>query len=438
MTRTPPSDRTAFINARLLDPDTGLDQMGGLLVEGAVIADLGPRLFNDGWPEQATLVDCQGHCLCPGLIDMHAWTGEPGAEHRETLATAARAAAAGGVTTLVVMPNTDPPIDDVALVEFVLRRARETAVVHVLPAAAATKGLRGSEMTEIGLLAEAGAVAFTDGDRAIHDARVLRRALSYASAFDLLLLQICEEPSLAQDADMNESETATRLGLAGVPSAAETVIVRRDLELVALTKGRWHAAHLSTGGAIGAVRQAKAEGVPVSAGAAPANFALNEGAVGEYRTFAKVKPPLRAEADRLAVVEAIADGTIDVISSAHCPQDPESKRLPFAQAAFGAIGLETMLALTLELYHNGSVPLLKALACLTVNPARLLKLEAGRLAKNRPADLLLFDLHAPWRVDAKKFRSKSKNSPFDERPLQGHALRTVVGGQTVFQRRRET
>jgi dihydroorotase len=429
--------RVAYVNARLLDPARGLDAPGGLLTEGGVIADLGLRLFEAGLPEGAEVVDCGGHVLCPGLVDMHAWLREPGAEHQETLATAARAAAAGGVTTLVAMPNTEPVIDEVALVDFIARRARETAVVNVLPAAAITRGLRGAEMTELGLLAEAGAVCFSDGDRAVADARLMRRALAYATTFNLLLVQVCEEPSLARDGVMNEGEIAMRLGLAGIAAVAETILVERDLRLVELTGGRWHAAHLSTASAIDAVRRAKARGLAVSAGAAPHNFALNETAVGEYRTFAKTKPPLREEDDRRAVVAAIADGTIDVISSAHCPQDPDSKRLPFAQAAFGAIGLETMLALALELHHGGHVPLIELLRCMTARPAELLGLAQGRLAKGAPADLLLFDLDAPWRVDEKKFRSKSKNSPYDGRPLQGHALRTVVAGRTVFQRRRE-
>ncbi len=431
------SPKTAYINARLLDPATGLDALGALLTENGQIADLGPRLFNDGMPQDAEIVDCGGHCLSPGLIDMHAWTREPGAEHQETLATAGRAAAAGGVTTVVAMPNTDPVIDEMALVEFITRRARETAIVNILPAAAATKGLRGTEMTEFGLLAEAGAVAFTDGDHAVADARVMRRCLSYASIFDALLIQHCEEPSLAKDGVMTEGEIAMRLGLSGIPTIAETIMVERDIRLVQATGGRWHAAHLSTHDAIDAVRRAKAQGLPVSAGAAPHNFALNQLDVGEYRTFAKTKPPLRHEDDRQAVVDGLADGTIDVISSAHCPQDPDAKRLPFAQAEFGAIGLETMLALALELHHNGQLPLLQILAAMTCKPAALLKLAAGRLARGAPADLLLFDLAAPWQVDEKKFRSKSKNSPYAGRRVQGHALQTIVAGRTVFQRRRE-
>lgn len=432
-----PRRRVLYNNARLLDPASGLDVKGALLTDGDRILDLGPRLTNTGRADDIEAIDCLGHCLCPGLIDLNVWLREPGAEHQETIATGARAAAAGGVTTLVAMPNTDPVIDEVALVEFVARRAAESAVVRVLPAAAATKGTKGQQMTELGLLAEAGAVVFTDGVHPISDARVMRRALSYATTFDLLLMQACEESSLSRDGVMNEGEVAARLGLAGIPAAAETIMLERDIRLLELTNGRLHAAHISTLDSILAVRRAKAQGLRLTAGAAPHNFALNEYDVGDYRTFAKVKPPLRHEDDRRAVVEAIADGTVDVISSAHMPQDPESKRLPFAQAEFGAIGLETLLPLSLALYHNGEVPLLRLLACLTINPARLLKLDTGRLAPGAPADLLLFDLDAPWKVDEKKFRSKAKNSPYHGRRVQGHALRTVVAGETVFQRKRE-
>lgn len=434
----PPRRRTLYTNARLLDPSSGLDVKGALLTEGDRIIDLGPKLASGGFAGDTEVIDCQGHCLAPGLIDMHVWLREPGAEHQETIATGARAAAAGGVTTMVAMPNTDPVIDEVALVEFIARRAADTAVVRILPAAAITKGTKGEEMTELGLLAQAGAVAFTDGEKPVASSRLMRRALSYATTFDLLLMQHCEDPSLAKGGAMNEGEIAARLGLPGIPAVAEIIMLERDLRLLEVTGSRLHATHLSTAESLDAVRRAKQRGLRITAGAAPHNFALNELDVGDYRTFAKVKPPLRVESDRKAVVDAIADGTIDVISSAHAPQDPESKRLPFGQAEFGIIGLETLLALTLELYHNGSVPLLKLLACLTCNPARLLKLQSGRLAPGAPADLLVFDPDTPWRIDEKKFRSKAKNSPYDGRRVQGHALRTVVGGQTVFQRKRES
>lgn len=431
------ASRKAYLGARLLDPASGLDRAGDLLTEGERIADLGPGLFANGVPDGIETIDCRGLALGPGLIDMQAHLCEPGAEHLETLASAGQAAAAGGITTLIASPDTLPVVDEVALVEFVARRARETCAVRVLPMAAVTRGLQGREMTEMGLLAAAGAVAFGDGGRAIADARLMRRALSYASTFGLLLVQAAEEPSLAEGGMMNEGEIATRLGLAGIPATAETILVERDLRLVELTGGRWHAAHLSTAEAIAALKHGKERGLRVSAGAAPANFALNETAIGEYRTFAKVKPPLRAEADRAALVAGLREGIVDVISSGHAPQDADSKRLPFAQAAFGIIGLETMLPLALELWHNGALGLLEVLRAMTSRPAEILGLAQGRLKPGAPADLVLIDLDVPWRIDERAFRSKCRNSPFDGRPVQGRAVRTVVGGRTVFERARE-
>ena len=424
--------RRAYRNARLLDPATGLDTPGALLTEDGTIADLGPGLFADGVPEGIETVDCAGHTLCPGLIDMRAFVGEPGAGHKETLASASRAAAAGGVTTLVAMPDTEPVIDDVSLVELLARRARDSSIVRVHPTAAITKGLGGAEMTEFGSLAAAGAVAFTDGTHTVANARVMRRALSYASAFDVLIDHFPQEPSLSEEGCMNEGEVATRLGLAGIPAAAEAIALDRDLRLVALTETRYHASHLSTAAAIASMRAAKAQGLPVSCSAAPHHFALNEWEVGEYRTFAKTTPPLRAEPDRRAVVEGLADGTIDVIASGHAPQDQESKRRPFAQAAYGIAGLETMLPLALELHHNAQVPLMAVLGAMTAAPARLLGLPCGVLRSGAPADLTLIDLEAPWRIDPDAFRSKSKNSPFEDRPVQGRALRTVVAGREVY------
>ncbi len=426
--------RVAYLNARLLDPASGLDTPGGLLTEGGLIADLGPELAGADLADDIETVDCGGRVLCPGLIDMRVFSGEPGAEHKETLASLGQAAAAGGITTAVTMPNTEPVIDNVALVEYVARRARETAPVRILPMAAISQGLDGRAMTELGLMAEAGAVAFSDGTRAVADALVMRRVLSYASTFGLLVVQYPEEPALARDGVMNESEVAMRLGLPGIPACAETVMVERDIRLVELTGGRYHAALVSTGAAVGALRAAKADGLPVSAAAAPQNFALNETAVGDYRTFAKTDPPLRGEDDRRALVAGLADGTVDVICSSHTPEDAESKRLPFEQAASGIIGLETLLPLALELYHNGHLGLSALLATMTINPARHLGLPTGRLTAGAPADLLLFDPDLPWRIDEDGFRSKSKNSPFDGRPVQGRVWRTVVDGACVHDR----
>jgi len=422
------SARTHFRNARLLDPATGLDQAGDVLVEDGRIVALG-RVGGAG---DAEAIDCAGACLAPGLVDMRAELREPGAEHQESMQSGALAAVAGGVTTVVALPNTEPVIDDMALVEFVARRSRDVALARIRTYAAATKGLKGRELTEFGLLAAAGALAFTDAGSAIADAVVMRRALAYARTFDLLVMQHPEEPSLASGGAMNEGEVATRLGLAGITPAAETIMVERDLRLCEITGGRLHIAHVSTEAAIEAIRQAKRRKLPVTCDTAPHYFALNETAVGDYRTFAKVSPPLRSEWDRRAVIAGLNDGTIDAIASDHSPHDQESKRLPFASAASGIIGLETLLPLTLELYHNGHLTLLEALGALTQRPAEILRLPAGKLAVGAAADLVLFDVERPWRIDVDALRSKSKNSPYDGRPVQGRVLRTVVAGRSVF------
>ena len=425
--------RTAYINARLLDPESGLDTPGAVLVENGRIADLGPALFQDGVPEGLRSVDCRGLCLAPGLVDIRVQLREPGEEHKETIATAGLAAATGGVTSMAALPNTEPVVDDVAGVAFVARRAREEKLVKVYTYGAVTRRLEGKEITEIGLLSEYGAVGFTDGVKTVADARLMRRALSYARAFGQVIVQHPEDPALARGGVMNEGEIATRLGLEGIPGIAEAIMVERDLRLVELTGGRYHAAHLSTAAAVEVIRQAKARGLAVTCDTAPHYFTLNENAVGDYRTFAKVSPPLRAEADRAAIVEGLADGTIDAIASDHSPHDQESKRLPFAIADAGIAGLETLLPLSLTLHHEGRVGLLDLLARLTFRPAEILGLAAGRLAKGAPADLLIFDPERPWQIDPDKFRSKSKNSPFEEHPVQGMVRATVVDGRTIYE-----
>ena len=428
--------RTAYVNARLIDSATGLDAKGGLLTDGETIAECAAGLFDDGVPEDAALVDCHGRCLAPGLVDMRAHLGEPGFEHKETLASAGRAAVAGGVTTVVCLPNTDPAIDDMSVVEFVARRARKLGLAKVYPYAAVTKGLKGEEISEFGMLAESGAVAFTDGFRTIADSQLMRRALSYAKTFGLLIAQHPEDPSLAAGGAMTAGETATRLGLTGIPPEAEVIMVERDIRLVELTGGNLHIMHLSTAAAIEAVRRAKDRGLPITCDTAPPYFALNEFAVGDYRTFAKLSPPLRAESDRQAVVVGLKDGTIDAIASDHRPQDEELKRRPFAEAAFGGTGLDTLLPVTLELVHNGHLDIPAALALVTHKPAGLLGLPAGKLETGAPADLVIFDPDMAWQVTDAELNSKSKNSPFDNRPVQGRTMTTIIDGRVVFERPR--
>lgn len=426
--------RRLFAGARLVDPDSGRDMVGDVIVVDDRIAAIGANIRAEDLGPDVEVVDLAGLCLAPGLVDMRVQLREPGAEHIESIESGSQAAAAGGVTTMAALPNTDPPVDDVSVVEFVARRAREVRLAKVHTYAAATKGLNGRELTEIGLLAANGAIGFTDGVKAIADALVMRRVLAYARTFDQLVVQHPEEPSLAGAGEVTEGEVATRLGLAGITPAAEVIMVERDLRLVAITGARYHAAHVSTAAAIAAIRRAKADGLPVTCDTAPPYFALNETAIGDYRTFAKLSPPLRAEPDRQAVIAGLADGTIDAIASDHAPWDQDSKRLPFSSASCGIVGLETLLPLSLELYHNRHLSLLDVLRRVTVAPARILGLGVGRLAPGAPADFVVFDPEAKLRLQTERFRSKSKNAPFDSRPVQGRVELTVVDGRTIFER----
>jgi dihydroorotase len=428
------SNKVAYVNARLLDPATGLDTPGALLSEGEIITDVGINLFSSDVPSGIQVIDCAGHCLCPGLVDMRVQLREPGYEHQGTIISDSESAVAGGITSMVCLPNTQPVIDDMSVVEFVARRARLAGLTKVYPYGAVTKGLAGKELAELGLLAQSGALAFTDGIKAVADASVLRRALGYASTFGLMIVQHAEEPSLADGGDMNPGELATRLGLSGIPREAEIIMVERDIRLVEMTGGKLHFAHISTADSIDKIRDAKSRGLNITCDTAPPYFSLNELSIGDYRTFAKLSPPLRSEDDRQAVVQGLSDGTIDVIASDHTPQDEESKRLPFAQAGFGGVGLETLLAVSLELSHKGEIALLDVLKHLTCAPADLLKLPAGKLEKGRRADLTIFNPERAWKVNADDLISKSKNTPFDGRPLQGVVMQTVIDGRTVFEK----
>ncbi|TPM35974.1 dihydroorotase [Mesorhizobium sp. B2-3-5] len=423
---------TVFERARIVDPSRGMDEVGSVIVDGRKIVAAGKAALNQGAPDGAALIDCAGKAIIPGLVDGRVFIGEPGGEHRETIASASVAAAAGGITSIVMMPDTDPVIDNVALVEFVLRTAKDTAVVNIFPAAAITKGLDGREMTEFGLLREAGAVAFTDGRHTISSALVMRRALTYARDFGATIVHETQDADLASSGVMNEGLYASWLGLSGIPREAESIPLERDLALARLTRGSYHAAKISTAMAAGSVARAKADGATVTSGVSIHNLSLNENDVGEYRTFFRLTPPLRAEEDRLAMIEAIRDGTVDIIVSSHDPQDVDTKRLPFADAAAGAIGLETLLGAALRLYHNGDVPLLRLVETLSTAPARLFGLPGGTLKPGAVADLALVDLDEPWIVSESGIRSRSKNTCFEGARLQGKVLQTLVAGRTVF------
>jgi dihydroorotase len=429
------SDRRPILltNARIVDPSRDLDIDGDLLIADGVIRDARRGIGAAGVPEGTEIIDCRGRVAAPGLIDMRAFVGEPGAEYRETFASASQAAAAGGVTTIVSQPDTSPAIDEPAMVDFVLRRARDTAIVHVHPMAALTKGIRGLEMTEIGLLKAAGAVAFTDGARSVTNAQVMRRALIYARDFDALIVHHTEDPDLVGEGVMNEGEFAARLGLVGVPNTAETVILERDIRLVALAQSRYHAASVTCADSLEVLRRAKDAGLPVTAATSINHLTLNEIDVGSYRTFCKVTPPLRRESDRKALAAALTSGLIDVVMSDHNPQDVETKRLPFAEAAPGAIGIETMLAAGLRLVHSGDIALPALLKAMSTRPAELLGLAGGTLRHGSPADIVVFDPDAPWVLDPAELKSKCKNTPFDEARLTGRVVRTIVAGRTVYE-----
>ncbi len=420
-------------NARLIDPSRDFDGPGDVLIADGLIRDNKRGIGAAGVPEGTDIINCAGRIVAPGLIDMRAFVGEPGASHRETFASASQAAATGGITTIVCQPSTSPVIDNSATVDFVLRRARDTAIVNIHPMAALTKGLAGEEMTEIGLLKAAGAVAFTDGDKSVTNAQVMRRALTYARDFDALIVHHTEDPHLVGEGVMNEGEFATRLGLMGIPTAAEAVMLERDMRLVALTGGRYHAGSLTCQESLDILKRAKDAGLDVSASVSINHVTLNENDIGPYRTFLKLSPPLRTEDDRRALVDAVASGLIDVIMSDHNPQDVEVKRLPFAEAAVGAVGLETMLPAALRLIHRGEMDFKTLIRALSTRPAELLGLPGGSLRAGSPADVIVIDTETPWVLDPADLKSQCKNTPFDEARFSGRVVRTIVGGRTAYE-----
>ncbi len=428
----PTADPTILINARLVDPQSNRDEPGGILLRDGKIADLGAHLRLNA-PEGVEVVDCKGHVVCPGLIDMQVFMGEPGYEHRETIRTAGEAAAAGGVTTIIVMPDTNPVIDQVALVDFLQRRARDNCVVNVHVCAALTKGLEGKEMTEFGLLKRTGAICFSNGKNSVSDTKVMRNALLYGRDFDALIIHYPEDRHLASGGSMNSGAMSARLGLPAVHKMAEVIALERDIRLVEMTGGRYHAATLSCAESLAVIKHAKARKLPVTCSVSMHHLTLNEEDIGSYRTFFKLRPPLRSDEDRAALVRSLANGDIDVVVSSHDPQDADVKRRPFAEAEPGAIGLETLLSAMMKLHHVDRIPLGLLLKPLTINPAKILGLPSGRLEKGAPADLTLFDPNQSWVVDRELMKARSKNTPFDECTMQGRVLRTLVAGKTVYQ-----
>ncbi|WP_297104811.1 dihydroorotase [uncultured Devosia sp.] len=418
-------------NARIVDPASNTDQLGAVLIEDGRISDLavgGPA----GVPDDAEVINANGQVLAPGLIDMRVFVGEPGKEYRETLASAGAAAVAGGVTSFVMMPETTPAVDDGALVDFLIRRAEAQSPARILPAAAITKGLAGKEITEFGLLKDAGAICLTDGAQSIQSSSLLRSAMGYAANFDMPFIHHVSDAALTGDGVMNEGLFATVLGLRGIPREAETIPLARDLQLAQLTGVRYHAAQISTAGSAELVKTAKSRNEKVTAGISINNLCLNENDIGRYRTYFKLNPPLRTEDDRQAMIAALREGIIDTIHSDHDPQDTEVKRQPFAEASNGAIGLETLLAAALRLVHSGDLGLITVLRAMTSRPAEILGLESGRISRGAPADLILVDPEYPWQVTEKSFRSRSRNTSFEGARMQGKVMRTIMGGRTVF------
>ncbi|MGR3622688.1 dihydroorotase [Pseudophaeobacter sp.] len=429
-----------FINARLIDPEAGTDSLGALLVQDGVIAEVLPEGMEPGQlfrarnidEASAQVVDCSGKCLAPGIVDIGVKVCEPGERHKESYKTAGLAAAAGGVTTIVTRPDTTPTIDSPETLEFVTRRAQADAPVNVLPMAALTKERAGREMTEIGFLMDAGAVAFSDCDHVVSNTKVFSRALTYARSCGALVIAHPQEPLLSAGAAATSGKFAALRGLPAISPMAERMGLDRDIALLEMTGAKYHADQITTARALPALERAKANGLDITAGTSIHHLTLNELDVADYRTFFKVKPPLRSEEDRLAVIEAVRTGLIDIISSMHTPQDEESKRLPFEEAAAGAVALETLLPAALRLVHAQQLDLPGLFRALALNPAKRLGLASGRLSADAPADLVLFDPDAPFVMDRFKLRSKSQNTPYDGQRMQGRVLATYVAGTAVF------
>ena len=424
-----------LINARILDPKNQIDEIGGLIIDSkGLIKAVGKKVANGNLPSEVDKIDIKKQILMPGIVDMRVFVGEPGFEYKENFRTLSNAALSGGVTSVVSMPNTSPVIDNVSMVDFLKRRGRDKSKINIFPAASLTKNTDGKQMTEFGLLKRKGIVAFTDGIKTVQDPQVMSRIMSFAAQSGSLIIQHAEDNILSEGGLINEGEISTRLGLKGIPSLAEKIIVERDLSFLEEYFCRYHISQISSKKTVSIIQKAKEEGKKFTTGVSVNNLSLNENDIGDFKTFLKLSPPLRTEDDRLALVNGVNDGIIDVIVSDHKPEDEESKRLTFAQAATGASGIETLLPLALELFHNKSIKLSKLIASITSNPAKILEIDKGTLEKGKDADLCVVDINKPWVVDKDKLKSKSKNTPIENRKLQGQVLKTFIKGEIAYER----
>ena len=424
-----------LINARIIDPKNQIDEIGGLIIDSkGLIKAIGKKVSNGNIPSEADKIDVKKQVLMPGIVDMRVFVGEPGFEYKENFRTLSNAALSGGVTSVVSMPNTSPVIDNVSMVDFLKRRGRDKSRINIFPAASLTKNTEGKQMTEFGLLKKKGIVAFTDGIKTVQDPQVMSRIMNFASQSKSLIMQHAEDNILSKDGLINEGEISTRLGLKGIPFLAEKIIVERDLSFLEEYFCRYHISQISSEKTLDVIKKAKEEGKIFTTGVSINNLTLNENDIGDFKTFLKLSPPLRTEKDRQSLVQGIKDGYIDVIVSDHKPEDEESKRLTFAQATTGASGVETLLSLVLELFHNKSVKLNKLIASITSNPAKILDVDKGNLKKGNDADFCIVDINKPWVVDKSKLKSKSKNTPIEDRKLQGQVLKTFIKGEVAYER----
>ena len=420
-------------NVRIIDPSQNMDEIGNIIInDKGKIESIGKSTKSADASKSADKIDLKGNIAIPGIVDMKAFVGEPGFEYKENFRTLSQAALAGGVTSIVTMPNTKPIIDNVSMVDFIIRRGRDKAKVNLFPCASITRQTEGNQMTEFGLLKARGIIGFSDVNKTIQNTELMSRVMNYASDLDVLIMQHAQDYELSKNSCINESEVATRLGLQGVSDIAEKIIIERDLSLLSKYPCRYHINQISSKNSLNVIKKNKSNGIKFSTGVSINNLSLNQNDIGEFRTFLKLSPPLRSEEDRLSLIEGIKNDLIDVIVSDHIPEDEESKRLPFAQAASGSIGIETLLSLALELYHNDSLSIEKIIKCLTINPAKILKINKGTLKKGSDADLCIFDLEKPWVVKAENLKSKSKNTAIEDRKLQGKVKMTLLNGEIVY------